>query len=286
VATRAEPPQPVAGSRIDAGPTTQSGPLGKVDPPHPDAPGTVARPVVAVATGTVVVGLAGVVAALVVFGSLADGVRDQEVFALDTWATPFLHSISSPGLDWLMTALTTMGSGLVLIPLFLIVVAGLLLWRRYGAALFVFVASGGALVIDATMKLIFQRPRPKLDYAAVLPDYSFPSGHSMNGVVTYVSIALILWSVFGRRVGVPSLLIASLLAFGIGLSRIYLGYHYLTDVVGGWLAGIVWLLVVGAAFRARPKMWRWGYVEPPPATGPSAADPPPDATAPPATASE
>jgi undecaprenyl-diphosphatase len=275
-----------AGSRGDTGPNTQSGPLGRIDPPKSAPRGTVPRPPVAVATGTVVVGFAGLIASLVVLGSLADGVRDQEVFALDTWATPFLHNIASPGLDALMNGLTTMGSGLVLIPIFVVVVAALLLRRRYGAALFLGVASGGALVIDATMKVVFQRPRPKLDYAAVLPDYSFPSGHSMNGVVTYVSVALILWSVFGRRVGVPALLIASVLAFGIGLSRIYLGYHYLTDVVGGWLAGVVWLLVVGAAFRARPKMWRWGYVEPPPATGPSAESPPPDATTPPGTASE
>jgi len=101
----------------------------------------------------------------------------------------------------------------------------------------------------------------------------------MNGVVFYVSLALILWSVFGRRVGIPALVVAVLLAFGIGVSRIFLGYHYLTDVVGGWLAGVVWLLVVGAAFRARPKMWRWGYVEPEMATGPpggaSPGTPPP-----------
>ena len=262
------PPPVNAGSRVDAGPTTQHGPLGKVDPAHPAPAGSVPRPPVAVATGTVVVGFAGMIASLVVLGSLADGVRDQEVFALDTWATPFLHNIASPGLDALMTGLTTMGSSLVLIPIFVVVAAALLLRRRYGAALYLSVASGGALVIDATMKLIFQRPRPKLDYAAVLPDYSFPSGHSMNGVVFYVSLALILWSVFGRRVGVPALIVAAVLAFGIGVSRIYLGYHYLTDVVGGFLAGIMWLLVVGAAFRARPKMWSWGSVEPPGATAP------------------
>lgn len=246
-----------AGSRVDAGPTTQSGPLGKVDPAHPAPRGTVPRPPVAVATGTLVVGFAGLIASLVVLGSIANGVRDQEVFALDTWATPFLHGIASPGLDWLMNALTTMGSSLVLVPIFVVFAAALLLRRRYGAALFLGVASGGAVVIDATMKVIFERPRPKLDYAAVLPDYSFPSGHSMNGVVIYVTLALILWSVFGRRVGVVSMVIATVLAFGIGVSRIYLGYHYLTDVLGGWLAGIVWLLVVGAAFRSRPKLWPW-----------------------------
>lgn len=191
-------------------------------------------------------------------GAIAEGVRSQEVFALDTWATPFLHGVASPALNALMNALTTMGSSLVLIPLFVLVVAALLLKRRYGAALFLTVASVGALVIDATMKLIFQRPRPKLDYAAVLPDYSFPSGHAMNSVVVYVTLALILWSLFGRRVGTIAIAIAAVLAFGVGVSRIYLGYHYLTDVFGGFLAGIIWLLVVGAAFRARPTLWPWG----------------------------
>jgi undecaprenyl-diphosphatase len=55
---------------------------------------------------------------------------------------------------------------------------------------------------------------------------------------------------------------AAVLAFGIGVSRIYLGYHYLTDVVGGWLAGTAWLLIVGAAFRIRPTFWQWGRLRP------------------------
>jgi membrane-associated phospholipid phosphatase len=96
----------------------------------------------------------------------------------------------------------------------------------------------------------------------VLPDYSFPSGHTMNGVVFYVALAVIAWSIFGRRVGIASIVMASVLAFGIGVSRIYLGFHYLTDVVGGILAGNAWLLIVGAAFRARPTWWRWGQAEP------------------------
>jgi undecaprenyl-diphosphatase len=250
------------GSRVDAGTKTQSGPLGRIDPPRPAPPGTVPRPPVRVATGTVLIGFAGLIASLVVLGSLADGVRDQEVFALDTWATPFLHGISSPALDAFFNTLTALGSSLVVLPIFLVAVALLTLRRRYGATLFLSVALAGSLAIDFTMKLIFQRPRPKLDYAAVLPDYSFPSGHSMNGVVFYVSLALIAWSVFGRRVGVTALAISIVLAFGIGVSRIYLGYHYLTDVVGGFLAGTVWLLVVGAAFRARPQVWHWGSIKP------------------------
>lgn len=108
------------------------------------------------------------------------------------------------------------------------------------------------------MKVWFERPRPKLDRATVLPDYSFPGGHTMNAVIFYVTIPLIAWAVAGRRVGLVALALAVLLAFGVGVSRIYLGYHYLTDVVGGFLAGAAWLLVVGAAFQARPAWWRWG----------------------------
>ena len=253
-------PESQAGSRADAGTKTQSGPLGRVDPKHPAPPGTVPRPPAGIATGTILVGAAGLIASLLVIGTIADGVRDEEVFILDAWATPFLHSIRTPLLDAIMNGFTALGSTVVVLPIFIVSLAALYLKRRYGAMLFLAIALGGSLLIDFVMKLIFERPRPKLDYAAVLPDYSFPSGHAMNGVAFYVSIALILWTVFGRRVGIISTIVAVALAIGIGTSRIYLGFHYFTDVVGGWLAGIVWLLVVGAAFRARPNIWPWTLV--------------------------
>jgi undecaprenyl-diphosphatase len=214
------------------------------------------------------------IASLVVLGSIAAAVRAQEVFALDTWATPFLHGIASPGLDALMNALTDIGTTPVIAPLLVLAAALLLRKRRPGAALFLGVASGGAVILDGTMKLLFQRPRPRLPWAQVLPDYSFPSGHTMNAVVFYVAVALILWSVFGRRTGLTALAVAAVLAFGVGVSRIYLGYHYLTDVVGGLLAGIAWLLVVGAAFRARPAWQRWRGARAPRTAAPDAPGPP------------
>jgi undecaprenyl-diphosphatase len=257
----ATPPVAAAGSRVDAGPKTQSGPLGRVDPKQPkQTRQPTPRPPLGLATGALVVGVVGLVASLIVLGFIAEGIRDQEAFALDTWATPFLHNIQSPAFNDLMNGLTTMGATLIVLPVLLVVGGGLLVVRRYGAFVFLAVSLGGSMLIDSIMKLIFERPRPKLDYAAVLPDYSFPSGHAMNGVAFYVAIALIFWSVFGRRVGVIALIAAAFLAFGIGVSRIYLGYHYLTDVFGGWLAGITWLLIVGAVFRIRPNVWQWGRI--------------------------
>lgn len=272
----ARPPSAnVAGATVDAGTRTEAGPLGRVDPVDPKAPATVLRPPLRNATARIVIGFAALVGSLLVLGSIAEGVRAQEVFALDTWATPFLHGIASPTLDFVMLRLTDIGSSLVIVPLFALVAALLIRNHRYGATLFLAVASGGSLVINGTMKVLFERPRPQLDYAKVLPDYSFPSGHTMNALTFYLAVALIIWSVFGRRVGLTALGVAVLLSIGVGISRIYLGYHYLTDVVGGIFAGIAWLIVVGAAFRARPAWWSWGRVLPkgtPPAATPSSGD--------------
>ena len=254
---------PDGASLSEAGPTSEGGPLAQVEAASPATPGTERRVSPATATMTIVVGFAGLIASLVVLGSVAEGVRAQEVFALDTWATPFLHGIASPGLDAVMQLLTDIGSSLAIVPIFVVVVAWLVRKRRYGAVLFLSVAVAGSFVLQGTMKLFFQRPRQQLDWATVLPDYSFPSGHTMNAVVFYVALALILWAVLGRRVGLVTLALALTLAFGVGVSRIYLGYHYLTDVVGGLLAGIAWLLVVGAAFRARPAWWGWGTADAP-----------------------
>jgi membrane-associated phospholipid phosphatase len=248
-----------------AEPNTERGPLARVNKvgsagsPKPSVPAT------GLATITVIAGYACLVASLIVLGYVAEGVRQQEVFALDTWATPFLHGIASPGMDALMTAVTTLGSSLFIAPLYLASMAWLILRRRYGGALFVTVASGGSLLIQETMKLWFRRPRPTLEWAAAPPDFSFPSGHTMNAVLFYVSIALIMWSVLGQHRGLLALAVSIAVAVGVGISRIYLGAHYLTDVVGGLLAGFSWLLVVGAAFNARPAWWRWGQAAPDPA---------------------
>jgi membrane-associated phospholipid phosphatase len=210
------------------------------------------------ATLTVLVGFLGLVGCLILLGSLAEDIRSQEVNALDTLATPFLHGLASPALDTVMTFITTLGSNLVIPPLFVLTVAWLAWLRRPREGLFLAITSGGSLVINETMKLFFQRPRPHLPWAQVPPDYSFPSGHTMNSLVFYVALAVVLWSVAGRRVGIVAVTVAIVLSCLVGLSRIYLGAHYFTDVAGGLLAGTVWLLVVAAAFRFGPlwQMWR------------------------------
>jgi undecaprenyl-diphosphatase len=217
-----------------------------------------------VATGRVragfirlVVGLVAVVACLLVLGVIADDVREQEAIALDNVANPALHAIASPTLDLIMNAATFSGSAPVIPILFVAALLLLLLGRRHREALFLALALGGSFAINQTLKLVFHRPRPQLAWAHVQPEYSFPSGHSQNGLVFYVALALVMWVIFGRRVGTVAVAAAAILALLIGISRIYFGYHYLSDVAAGYLAGLAWLLVVAAAFDAGPMLREW-----------------------------
>lgn len=219
-----------------------------------DRPGTgfvETRPTTRVAL--VVAGFVALLVCLLVFGAIAEDVHEQEASALDALATPLLHGLSNPTLDSVMRGITQLGSAIVVGPL-LVVALVLLLWRRRKReALFLAVLLIGSLILNETLKLIFHRPRPQLAWAQVQPEYSFPSGHAMNSLVFYVGLALVIWAVWGRRAGLIALVVAVGLALLIGISRIYLGYHYFTDVVGGFLAGSVWLLIVVAAFGGGPR---------------------------------
>jgi len=204
-----------------------------------------------------VAGFGVLAACLFLFGVLAEGIRDGEVFLMDTLATPFFHALASPAMDALMNLFTLIGSIYVIPVLYAVTMIVLVVQRRYGAALFLTVASGGALLLNGAMKLFFERPRPQVPWANVLPDYSFPSGHTMNSVAFYGALAVIIWSIAGRRWGIVAVVAATVLCTLIGISRIYLGYHYFTDVIGGALAGVSWLLITMAVFRVRPLATWW-----------------------------
>ena len=215
----------------------------------------VARP--RYATAVVVIGFVAMLIGLAVFGALAFAIRGQELLALDSVANVVLHAHASPPLDAIMNAATFVGSNFVLLPVMVVVAAGLA-WRRHvREGLFLAVALIGSIALDGAMKLFFERPRPRLPWAHILPDYSFPSGHSMNSLTLYLSLALLAWVLLGRRPGAAAVAFAIGLVLLVGTSRVYFGYHYLTDVVGGFAAGVVWVLVVGAAFRGGPMLARW-----------------------------
>jgi undecaprenyl-diphosphatase len=109
----------------------------------------------------------------------------------------------------------------------------------------------GGLVVSALLKEFFQRPRPEIvPHVAYAANSSFPSGHSMMSAVTYLTLgALLARSQERRRLKAYFLLLAAVLTFLVGLSRVYLGVHWPTDVLAGWMAGAVWAMLCWVAAR-------------------------------------
>ena len=210
----------------------------------------------------VLVGFVTLLACLAIFGAIAPDVHNQEAIALDAIMTPLLHSYASPQLDAVMWAITTLGSTFVVGPLFVIAEVALLRVKRRREALFLAIALIGSVIMNGLLKLVFQRPRPDLPWAKTPLDYSFPSGHTMNSLVFYLALALIAWIIWGPRIGIPATIGALILAVLIGISRIYLGAHYFSDVVAGFIAGLAWLLIVSAGFDAGTWVEHWRIARP------------------------
>jgi undecaprenyl-diphosphatase len=195
---------------------------------------------------------------LVGFGLIAWLVSQPGIPPIDTATTAFLHGLASPTLDRIMDAATFLGSSPVLAAVVGLVVVLLVVRRRHAEAAFLVIALVGSLVLNDMLKQLVQRPRPGFDWAEVWPETSFPSGHSMNSFVVYLAIALVIWRLGGRRRGIVALVLASVLVVSVGISRIYLGAHWLSDVIGGYLAGALWLLLLVAAWALVARLRRGG----------------------------
>jgi undecaprenyl-diphosphatase len=127
-----------------------------------------------------------------------------------------------------------------------ITIAGyLLMARRHAAALQVAVSIGGGALLSSLIKMAFDRPRPDLvPHAVAVASASFPSGHAMLSAVAYLTIGGLLMRVQTRlATKVYVLTTAVLLTVLIGISRIYLGVHWPTDVLAGWCIGAAWALL-------------------------------------------
>jgi undecaprenyl-diphosphatase len=141
--------------------------------------------------------------------------------------------------------ITALG-GVTILALVTLLAAGyLLLMRRYGATVLVMVASLGGGVLSEGLKRVFARARPDIvPHLVTVESLSFPSGHSMAAAVIYLTLgALLARFTARRRVRVYILGISLGLTFLIGITRVYLGVHYPTDVLAGWAAGLAWALV-------------------------------------------
>jgi undecaprenyl-diphosphatase len=153
-----------------------------------------------------------------------------------------VHSAAFPALTVFFSAETWLGSSLLLIP----VCAVVALWLRQSRAGFlIFAAFAGAYALTEITKVLVRRPRPVAFVGHSPETWSFPSGHALESAAVYWTVAAIIAS-RGRRVTACLIAVLPLIT---GLSRIYLGMHYPTDVLAGWAAGACWSAGLVAATR-------------------------------------
>ncbi len=211
---------------------------------------TAAKPVATVQT-VMLVSLAIAVLALFLFAWIADSVVDQHTRAFDDAVRSAVHHFASPSVTRAMFAITYMGgNGLVIAAFIILLVFIYFRWRR--AAAWLVVTLAGALVLDLSLKFAFHRIRPTPFFGQLPPTYSFPSGHALFSFCFYGVLAGLL---AGRIRSLPLRILiwtcAALLVFAIGISRIYLGVHYPSDVVGGYLTATIWVATMVSLDRLR-----------------------------------
>lgn len=187
--------------------------------------------------------------AFYLFLAVADEVMEGAPGSLDRGILLALRNPADPsdplGPPWveeMMRDLTALGGTSVLTLLTLAVIAFLILTRKRHAALLVAVSVAGGTILSQGLKWGFDRPRPDLvPHGMSVYSQSFPSGHAMLAAVVYLTLAALLARTQTRtRVKLFLLGTAAVLTVVVGISRIYLGVHWPTDVVGGWALGAAW----------------------------------------------
>jgi len=185
------------------------------------------------------------VGALFLFGRLAEEVMEGDTKQFDSVVRGAVHAHATPVLTSAMRVFSFLGSVPWTAAFGLLVVCACFYFRRPRIAAFLGITMAGVATLDYVLKLAFHRPRPIAFYGVSPTSYSFPSGHALGSFCFYGILAAVL---SGRmRAGKLKFFIwvaAALLVGMIGLSRIYLGVHYPSDVIAGYLAGAVWVTAV------------------------------------------
>ena len=180
-------------------------------------------------------------------GALADAAREHDgASRLDPVTATEVLGMRTPTVTHLARACTFLGSEAVVGGLAIVVLVALLMRCQFTKATVFAIAMGGSAVLTVALKLLVARPRPGgLDRLGPLDaTYSFPSGHTLNSMVFLALVVWLLWATVTYAGRVALVTSGAVLAAGVGASRVYLGYHWLTDVLASGLVALAWLCIV------------------------------------------
>ena len=193
----------------------------------------------------IIVGMLSSISLAYLFLKITDEVADKDTQFIDTTLSTLIYHLRTPLLTKIMIIITSFGAAYTLIALMFISIA-LLLHRHRKEALLFSLVSVMSLGINTLLKIVIARPRPMLSPLITASSYSFPSGHSLNSLVFYAMLSCYMYH-FTHNKLLSSIiaLLSVIIIICIGFSRVYLGVHYPSDIIGGYFIGL-WCL--GTAF--------------------------------------
>ena len=192
------------------------------------------------------------------FAKLAKQVLAGSTQAFDVAVLQWLHAHQSPTLTKLMVEMTYLGTGTVVFTM--VGVVALFLWHtehKHSARLLL-AATVGNILLNWTLKVVYHRTRPSVfEWETTAVSSSFPSGHAMSATVVYGTVAYLVMRLQKHRWSrVLTFLAATFLIFFICLTRLYLGVHYPSDVIGGIIVGLAWAAFCMATLEASLALGR------------------------------
>ena len=186
------------------------------------------------------------------FAAMAEEVLEGTTQRFDEAVLSWVETHRTAGLDQFALEVTALGNTATLAVLILVVSSFLWLTHHRLSVALLFTALAGGATLNLLLKEVFDRPRPDIvEWGTHVASASFPSGHAMSAMIAYASVAYL-----GGRLEPTRLMrmltwvFAAVLILGIGASRIYLGVHYPSDVVAGYVAGLGWLAFVVSGITA------------------------------------
>ncbi|KAB8320114.1 phosphatase PAP2 family protein [Tolypothrix campylonemoides VB511288] len=195
--------------------------------------------------------LLGVFLPLQVFGELAEDVwENQGGFPWDVPLLLAVHSTANPQLDVVVTMLTKLGVFWGVFPIATVTALVLFNRRRWRSLTYLIVTLLGSIIINRTAKVLLHRVRPHLwESPAPEFDYGFPSGHAMSSMTLVAVLVILTW---GSRWRWLVLIVGAIFVLVIGWTRLYLGVHYPSDILAGWMVSVGWAVGVSLIIR----LWR------------------------------